>query len=165
MANTLPWMRTAISIFRVPVLPPGSLPVSAYTGGYDAFAARLDSGGVLHWNTFLGGSGDDTGYAVAVDGSENLDLTGTSDAAWGAPVRDYTLATDAFIAKLPAPIEILPAHLLRPAHRTPPPASQPAPPFPGVSAARRSSTNIVTTPATITPAQPGSITGQIPALV
>ncbi len=32
-------------------------PIRAYTSSTDAFAAKLDSGGNLTWNTFLGGSG------------------------------------------------------------------------------------------------------------
>jgi hypothetical protein len=33
-------------------------PVRAFSGGYDAFAAKLDSSGHLIWNTFLGGPWD-----------------------------------------------------------------------------------------------------------
>jgi hypothetical protein len=62
-------------------------PVRAYTAGADAFAARLDSSGALLWNTFLGGSGDDVGYGIAVDGSGNAYVTGDSSATSGRPVR------------------------------------------------------------------------------
>src|SRR5712692_4103019 len=48
-------------------------PVRAYSGGpVDAFAAKLDSNGNLIWNTFLGGSGTDYGYALSVDISGNV---------------------------------------------------------------------------------------------
>ena len=40
-------------------------PVRAFSGVYDAFAAKLDSNGTLIWNTFLGSGGTDHGYAVA----------------------------------------------------------------------------------------------------
>ena len=40
-------------------------PVRAYSSGNDAFAAKLTSSGTLSWNTFLGGSGNDYGYAIA----------------------------------------------------------------------------------------------------
>jgi hypothetical protein len=76
-------------------------PVRAYTGSYDAFAARLvSSTGALGWNTFLGGSGWDDGFGIAVDGSGNVYVAGDSDETWGAPVRAYTGAADVFAAKL-----------------------------------------------------------------
>ena len=78
-------------------------PVRAYTSDYDAFAAKLNSSGALTWNTFLGGSGDDGGCAIAVDGSGNVYVGGYSNATWGSPVRAFTpngLNNDAFAAKL-----------------------------------------------------------------
>jgi hypothetical protein len=77
------------------------LPVRPYTSGSDAFAANLDSGGALIWNTFLGGSGGESGRGIAVDGSSNVYVAGISTATWGSPVRAYTPSTcDAFAAKL-----------------------------------------------------------------
>jgi len=75
-------------------------PVRAYTSDTDAFAAKLGSNGSLTWNTFLGGSGSDFGYAIAVDGSGNVYVTGYSYATWGSPVRAYTSGWDVFAAKL-----------------------------------------------------------------
>ncbi len=75
-------------------------PVRAYTSGSDAFAAKLDSSGNLTWNTFLGGSGSDEGYSIAVDGSGNVYVGGYSNATWGSPIRAYTSGDDAFAAKL-----------------------------------------------------------------
>jgi hypothetical protein len=75
-------------------------PVRAYTGDYDAFAAKLDSSGTLTWHTFLGGSGTDYGFGVAVDGSANVLVGGTSFATWGGPVRAYSAGGDGFAAKL-----------------------------------------------------------------
>ena len=75
-------------------------PVRAYTAGSDAFAVKLDSGGALTWNTFLGGSEIDDSYAIAVDGSGNVYVAGDSNAAWGSPVRAYTAGFDAFTVKL-----------------------------------------------------------------
>ena len=76
------------------------LPVRAFTSDFDAFAARLNSSGTLQWNTFLGGSGDDYGFAIAVDGSGNVYIGGFSYGTWGSPVRAYTSSTDAFAVKL-----------------------------------------------------------------
>jgi hypothetical protein len=76
-------------------------PLRAFGGGsYDAFAAKLDSSGHLVWNTFLGGAGDDSGKAIAVDGSGNVHVVGTSTANWGSPQRAYGGGQDAFVAKL-----------------------------------------------------------------
>jgi len=76
-------------------------PVRAYTSGNDSYAARLDAfSGALAWNTFLGGSGDDTGYGAGVDTSGNVYVAGSSDASWGSPIRTYTSGTDAFAVEL-----------------------------------------------------------------
>ena len=78
-------------------------PARAFTGGYDAFAAQLDSNGTLTWNTFLGSGATDYGYALAVDGSANVYVAGSSDATWGSPVRAYSAGGglfDAFVAKV-----------------------------------------------------------------
>ena len=76
-------------------------PVRAYVGGYEAFVAKLNSSGTLIWNTFLGGSGEDDGYGIAVDGSGNIYVTGMGDGTWGSPVQAYGGGSyDTFAAKL-----------------------------------------------------------------
>jgi hypothetical protein len=77
-------------------------PVRAFNGSYDTFAAKLDSSGGLTWNTFLGGSAEDGGLGIAVDGSGSVYVAGYSLGTWGIPVRAYTsgLWSDAFAAKL-----------------------------------------------------------------
>jgi hypothetical protein len=76
------------------------LPVRAYSGGGDAFTANLDSSGNLTWNTFLGGSGDDYGNGIEMDGNRNVYVAGSSTATWGSPVRAYSGSGDAFAAIL-----------------------------------------------------------------
>nr|MBC8492866.1 SBBP repeat-containing protein [Chloroflexota bacterium] len=79
-------------------------PVRAHDPGanFDAFAAKLNSSGILQWNTFLGGSGADPGRGIAVDGSGNVYVAGYSSATWGSPLRAFGGGTyDAFAAKLP----------------------------------------------------------------
>jgi hypothetical protein len=75
-------------------------PIQEYIGGSDAFAAKLDASGNLLWNTFLGGNGDEGGNTIATDEAGNIFVAGASLADWGSPVRAYTGASDAFIAKL-----------------------------------------------------------------
>ena len=75
-------------------------PVRAYTGGSDAFVAKLAGDGSLTWNTFLSGNGGAAINGVAVDNSGNVYAAGGVDASWGTPVRAYTSGADAFAAKL-----------------------------------------------------------------
>ena len=75
-------------------------PARAFGGGDDAYAATLDSSGALAWNTFLGGTGNDGGNALAVDGSGNLYMAGYSSATWGSPVGAYSASTDIFVAQI-----------------------------------------------------------------
>jgi len=77
-------------------------PVNAYAGEKDAFVAKLDASGALQWNTFLGSADeDDDGNGIAVDGSGNLYIVGTSDATWGSPLNPFAGGfSDAFVARL-----------------------------------------------------------------
>ena len=75
-------------------------PVAPYAGGQDVFAAKLNSNGVLQWNTFLGSSAGDHGGLVTVDGSGGVYITGVSSASWGSPVAPYAEAEDVFAAAL-----------------------------------------------------------------
>jgi hypothetical protein len=70
----------------------------------DAFAAKLNPSGRLSYSTYLGGSGIDSGSAIAVDAGGNAYVTGAAGAAdfpatdsRQAPARDI-----AFVAKLNA---------------------------------------------------------------
>ena len=77
-------------------------PVNAFSGGTnDAFAARLDSSGVRTWHTFMGGSGNDQSFGIAVDAiGGNVYVAGSSDATWGTPVNPHAGIFDAFADKL-----------------------------------------------------------------
>lgn len=69
-------------------------------GSYDpAYPLTIDPTLTLVWHTFLGGSSDDL-RAIAMDGSGNIVVAGSSSATWGSPVRAYTASSDAFAAKL-----------------------------------------------------------------
>ena len=80
-------------------------PVRPYSGGDDAFAAKLDASGGLVWNAFLGGASEDCGKGVAADESGNAYVTGYSDWGWGSPVRPYSedpddVTYEAFVASV-----------------------------------------------------------------
>ena len=75
-------------------------PLRAFSDNLDAFVAKLDSTGKLVWNTFLGGTDDDVGGGIAVDGGGNVYVTGKSYASWGSPLWAFGGGTDAFVAQL-----------------------------------------------------------------
>ena len=74
-------------------------------GGVDAFVASFaPNGGGLNWCTYLGGSGDDRAFGVAVDANRNPYVTGYSSSAnfpvVGAFQARLSGTRDAFVAKL-----------------------------------------------------------------
>ncbi len=83
------------------------LPSPSYSGGTDAFVARLrPDGKSLVYLTYFGGASDDRGYAIAVDAAGNAYVTGETRSA-GFPVTPGALQTsygggetDAFLVKL-----------------------------------------------------------------
>jgi hypothetical protein len=80
-------------------------PDTSYNGGRDAFVARVNpSGTALVYSGFLGGSGWDYGYGIAVDASGNAYVTGwTSSSDFPAvvgPDLSYNGNDDAFVAKV-----------------------------------------------------------------
>ncbi len=78
---------------------------TAFAGGtYDAFVTKLGtSGASLEYSTYLGGSNDDRGYGIAVDGDGNAYVTG-STLSPDFPAVGTTTANagyyDAFVTKL-----------------------------------------------------------------
>lgn len=77
-------------------------------GGSDAFVLRLDAGGsALLFSTFVGGSGPETGEALALDGNGRPHVAGTTSSAdfpAGPGALDTTLGgtSDAFVLRLDA---------------------------------------------------------------
>ena len=78
-----------------------------YNGGADVFLTKLNfSGSALLLSTFLGGTGNEGGYGIAVDGSGNayvMGLTNSSDfpTTSGAYDISFNGGGDVFITKLP----------------------------------------------------------------
>ncbi len=80
-------------------------PILPWEGLDDAFAVKLGPDGALLWNTFLGGTADDFGCGITVDGSANVYVTGYGVGTWGDPIRPWAGAqssSDAFVVKLDA---------------------------------------------------------------
>ena len=90
----------------------GSLIQSTFGGGRDAFVTKLNADGTaLVYSTYLGGSGSDEGYGIAVDGVGQAYVTGqTNTPRSGFPGTAGSLIQstfgggtgDAFVAKLNA---------------------------------------------------------------
>lgn len=75
------------------------------SGGTDTFIAKLNAtGSALVYSTYLGGSSNDIGYGIAVDGTGNAYVTGTTASnnfPMAAPLRpSFSGGVDGFIAKL-----------------------------------------------------------------
>ncbi|MHA1503154.1 MAG: SBBP repeat-containing protein [Candidatus Heimdallarchaeota archaeon] len=76
---------------------------STLTDGFDAFVTCFSSGGFLHWSTYLGGSGNERGYSLAVTEEGGCFVTGNTRST-DFPTQnayDDTLGatSDAFIVK------------------------------------------------------------------
>ncbi|MFZ4123643.1 MAG: SBBP repeat-containing protein [Candidatus Planktophila sp.] len=75
-------------------------------GGSDAFVSKLNSSGDFLWAKSFGGTSDDAGISIAVDGGGNVYTTGafynTADFDPGAGTINLTSAggSDAFVSKL-----------------------------------------------------------------
>ena len=80
---------------------------AAYGGGGDAFVSKLNAAGsALLYSTYLGGSGEDYGYGIAVDADGSAYVTGGTTSTDFPTVNPLQAAngggTDAFVSKLDA---------------------------------------------------------------
>jgi len=82
-------------------------------GNYNIFLAKYDPNGNLIWAKSAGGSGDDEGYGVNVDGSGNLFITGefnSTTLTFGTTTLTNNGSYDIFIAKYDANGNVMWAH-------------------------------------------------------
>ncbi len=75
---------------------------ATFGGGTDTVVAKLDLNGVLKFSTYLGGSGSDLGYGIAVDSNGNGYVAGYSSASFpttAGVVQTTNQGYDGFAAK------------------------------------------------------------------
>jgi hypothetical protein len=65
-------------------------PINTHSGLQDIFVLKLNGSGAYQWHTFYGSANSDYGGAIAVDGSDNVYVTGYSMATWGSPLHPYS---------------------------------------------------------------------------
>jgi hypothetical protein len=82
-------------------MPVGSTMLTS-TGGLDLFVAKLDNAGQVVWARSFGGSGDDYGPRIGVDGAGDLYIAGTfqSQIGFGAVNLASAGSDDVYLAKL-----------------------------------------------------------------
>ena len=87
----------------------GSSIQSANGGGRDAFVTMINPAGTtIVYSTFLGGSGDDGGFGIAVDGAGNAYITGFTTSTTFPGVTGNSIqpakagVDDAFVTKISA---------------------------------------------------------------
>ena len=83
----------------------GRAPLHPYSGGVDMAVLKLAGNGTYLWHTFQGSGGDDYGQAIAVHGTGNLFISGTSGSAWAGdtgapPLHPHSGGVDLVIVKL-----------------------------------------------------------------
>ncbi len=60
-------------------------PLNHHEGNNDIVVLKLNSSGAYQWHTFMGSSNVDWGRSIAVDGSGNVNVAGSSHATWDGP--------------------------------------------------------------------------------
>jgi len=83
-----------------------------HNGGNDTFVMKLMANGDEAWSTYMGGIGDDRGYALALDDSGGVYVAGsTTSPDWGllGYDPDYNGGGDGFVAKIGGlPVMLIP---------------------------------------------------------
>jgi hypothetical protein len=87
--------------------PAGQAPLHAHGGYVDIVVVKLGSAGEYQWHTFYGSPEYNEGYAIAVDGSGGVYITGFDEGSWNgpagqAPLHAYSGGWDIGVLKLDA---------------------------------------------------------------
>ena len=85
---------------------------SSLNGGFDAYVTKMNATGTgLVYSTFLGGSGDDSGRSIAVDGSADIYVAGSTQSSDfpvtpGVIGSGYGGNSDGFVTKMNSPTTV-----------------------------------------------------------
>jgi len=74
-----------------------------FNGGSDAYVVKFNAAGEHLWSSYLGGTGYEIGYGIALDPNGNCYLTGDTSSSWwvsGGWITTYIGNGDAFVAKI-----------------------------------------------------------------
>jgi hypothetical protein len=71
--------------------PSGEAPLHGHSEGYDLLVLKLDPEGAYEWHTFYGAVYNQSAYSLAVDGSGNIYVTGSSYSSWTGPSGEVPL--------------------------------------------------------------------------
>jgi hypothetical protein len=81
---------------------------AGHAGGNEAFVLKLSPASDVVYSTFIGGSGNDHGFGIAVDNEESVYIVGSTNSANFPTVSPlqatHNGANDAFIAKITTPV-------------------------------------------------------------
>ncbi len=75
-------------------------PLNVFAGSREIVILKLNSSGALQWHTFYGAASNDVGYAVCIDGNDEIYVSGEVYGTFGSPFRSSGGGTDAFLVKL-----------------------------------------------------------------
>jgi hypothetical protein len=75
-------------------------PLTAHGNPYqDGFIAKLDSSGVLQWNTFIGAPSFSICKAITAVSTDKFYVAGETGSTWGTPIASYSGNRDGFVAE------------------------------------------------------------------
>lgn len=104
------WIAGRALSINLPVT--GSAAQATNAGGVDAFVAKFGPTGNLLYSSYLGGSEDEEATAIAIDGSNNIWITGTTNStnfrtAGNPALGSNSGGKDAFVAKFDSSGQLL----------------------------------------------------------
>jgi uncharacterized repeat protein (TIGR01451 family) len=86
----------SIAIFMLLTLTQGI----SQAGNKVDFDSSLVTSPIQQWNTFMGGTSNDQGNNIALDGDDHVYIVGSSFTTWGSPLNPYAGLQDAFVVRL-----------------------------------------------------------------